>query len=157
MLTPDVIAAAGRSVLCWLATVDEQGQPNVSPKEVFALLPPRSVAIANIASPTSVRNVRHNARVCVSFVDVFVQKGYKLTGTARVIGPADPDYARWAAPLVAMAGRHFTILGVIAVDVLSVEPIIAPAYRFHPAGTTEQRQVADAMRRYRVRPAGDES
>jgi predicted pyridoxine 5'-phosphate oxidase superfamily flavin-nucleotide-binding protein len=25
-----------RTVLCWLATVDAHGQPNVSPKEVFA-------------------------------------------------------------------------------------------------------------------------
>jgi len=35
MLTPEVIDAAGRSVLCWLATVDDAGHPNVSPKEVF--------------------------------------------------------------------------------------------------------------------------
>ena len=30
-----VQAARARSVLCWLATVDAQGQPNVSPQEVW--------------------------------------------------------------------------------------------------------------------------
>ena len=87
MLTPEIIASAERSVLCWLATVDGQGQPNVSPKEIFRLMPPASLAIANIASPCSVRNVRANGKVCVAFVDVFVQKGYKLLGDARVISP----------------------------------------------------------------------
>ena len=34
VLTDAVRQAARRSVLCWLATVDAQCQPNVSPKEV---------------------------------------------------------------------------------------------------------------------------
>lgn len=37
LLTPAVRAAAQRSVLCWLATVDAQGQPHVSPKEVWTV------------------------------------------------------------------------------------------------------------------------
>jgi hypothetical protein len=35
--TPEIRAAVHRSVLCWLATTDANGQPNVSPKEIFAL------------------------------------------------------------------------------------------------------------------------
>jgi hypothetical protein len=83
MLSPEVLEYATRSVLCWLATADEAGQPNVSPKEIFAVFDSTHVVIANIASPTSVRNVLVNPRVCVSFVDVFVQKGFKVIGTAR--------------------------------------------------------------------------
>lgn len=30
-------AAIETSVLCWLATVDADGQPNVSPKEIFCM------------------------------------------------------------------------------------------------------------------------
>jgi len=47
----------GGSVLCWLATVDAQGQPHVSPKEVFAVFDEQHLVIAHIASPTSVKNV----------------------------------------------------------------------------------------------------
>lgn len=37
MLNPSVRAMARRSVLCWLATAEELGRPNVSPKEIFAV------------------------------------------------------------------------------------------------------------------------
>lgn len=36
-LTPEVRDAAARSVLCWFAIADAAGQPNVTPKEVFAI------------------------------------------------------------------------------------------------------------------------
>jgi predicted pyridoxine 5'-phosphate oxidase superfamily flavin-nucleotide-binding protein len=78
MLSSEVLNYASRSVLCWLATVDENGQPNVSPKEIFAVFDSEHLVIANIASPMSVRNIGVNPRVCVSFIDVFVQKGFKV-------------------------------------------------------------------------------
>ena len=69
MLSPETLACARKSMLCWLATVDAQGQPNVSPKEIF-----------------------------------------------------------------------------------KCEPILAPSYRLYPDETTEQAQVASAMRAYGVQP-----
>lgn len=153
MLTPEVQAAMERSVLCWLATVSEAGQPNVSPKEIYAPFDADHLVIANIASPTSVRNLLSNPSVCVSFVDVFVQKGFKVVGTARNIPRHAPDYAHWAQPLQAKAGPRFTIHSVMVVKVLSVEPILAPSYRLYPGETTEQSQITSAMRTYGVRPA----
>jgi predicted pyridoxine 5'-phosphate oxidase superfamily flavin-nucleotide-binding protein/catechol 2,3-dioxygenase-like lactoylglutathione lyase family enzyme len=149
-LTSEVVSFAKRSVLCWLATVDENGQPNVSPKEIFAPFDDEHLIIANIASPTSVRNLRMNQLVCVSFIDVFVQKGFKLVGTARNVGPEDAEYPYWSAPLHAMAGSKFPIHSVIVVKATSVEPIVAPSYRLYPAETTEQSQVEAAMRSYGV-------
>lgn len=40
LLNEPVREAARRSVLCWLSTVDAQGQPNASPKEVWAIVAP---------------------------------------------------------------------------------------------------------------------
>ncbi len=37
MLSIQMKESAARSVLCWLATIDETGQPNVSPKEIFGV------------------------------------------------------------------------------------------------------------------------
>lgn len=67
------------------------GQPHVSPKEVFAVVDDQHVVIANIASPHTVRNIAINPRVCLSFVDVFVQKGFKLQGLARTVVSGDTD------------------------------------------------------------------
>ena len=153
MLTEEITDCAGRATLCWLATVDATGHPNVSPKEVFAVFDAQHLVIAHIASPTSVRNIRVNDRVCVSFIDVFVQKGWKVSGSACLLGRDDAEYAHWVAPLRQMAGPRFPIHGVIVVQAQSVEPIIAPSYRLYPQETTEASQVAAALRTYRVQPA----
>lgn len=153
MLSAEVQEFARRSTLCWLATVDAAGQPNVSPKEMFAVLDARHLVIANIASPASVRNVAANPRVCVSFIDIFAQKGFKVLGLARNAQRQEADYDRWAASLEAMAGPRFPIRSVLVVRATSVEPIIAPSYRLYPDETTEQSQVESAWRTYRVRPA----
>ena len=156
VLSPDVLDAAHRSVLCWLATVDADGRPNVSPKEIYAAIDAEHLVIANIASPTSVRNVGINPLVCVSFIDVFVQKGFKVLGTAWYVRRHDVDFARWSALLEAMAGPRFRIHGVMVVRATAIEPILAPSYRLHAAQTTEASQVASAMRAYGVRPEGDD-
>jgi len=153
MLSPEVFNAAHHSVLCWLATVDEAGQPNVSPKEIFSVFENEHLVIANIASPTSVRNVACNPQVCVSFIDIFVQKGVKVIGTAMNVRREEPDFAQWVAPLQTMAGTRFPIRSVLVVKARAVEPIVAPSYRLYPAETTETSQVAAAMRAYGVRAA----
>ena len=152
MLTEEISDCAGRAILCWLATVDAIGQPNVSPKEIFAVFDAQHLVIAHIASPTSVRNIRSHDRVCVSFIDVFVQKGWKVSGSACLLGRDDAEYAHWVTPLTPMAGPRFPIHGVIVVQAQAVEAIIAPSYRLYPQETTEASQVAAALRAYRVEP-----
>ena len=147
--------AARRSVLCWLATVDADGQPNVSPKEVWAIADEQHVVVAHIASPVSARNIAQQPQVCLSFVDVFVQKGFKLIGTAQEISAHDPAFATWVRPLLPMVGQRFAIQSVLVLRVSSVAPIVAPSYRFYPAETTEASQVEAAMRVYGVQPLKD--
>ncbi len=152
LLNESVREAARRSVLCWLATVDAEGQPNVSPKEVWAIADDAHVVVANIASPMSVRNIAQQPQVCLSFVDVFVQKGFKLKGAAHEVCADDPAFARWATPLLAMVGQRFVIRSVLVIRVTSVAPILAPSYRFYPEETIEALQVDAAMRAYGVQP-----
>ena len=153
MLSPEVQECAAHSVLCWLATVNEVGQPSVSPKEIWAAFDATHLVIANIASPTSVRNIEINPRVCVSFIDVFIQKGFKVLGTAQNVRRHDPAFSRWSAPLEAKAGPRFPIRSVLVVQVVEVEPILAPSYRLYAPETTEATQIASAMRTYGVRSA----
>ncbi len=152
MLNEQVRHSIESSVLCWLATVDADGQPHVSPKEVFAVIDSQHVVIAHIASPHTVRNIAHNPKVCLSFVDIFVQKGFKLQGLARIIKLGDSDYLDWAEPLLAMVAGKFKIPSVIVAQIKAVDPIIAPSYRFYPEETTEQTQIEAAMSRYGVSP-----
>lgn len=135
MLSNEVQISAARSILCWLATVNEDGQPNVSPKEIFAAFDTEHLVIANIASPTSVRNIEVNPLVCVSFIDVFVQKGFKVTGAARNVRRKDTDFSHWAAPLEAKGlGSPFTACS------LSVLQRSNPSWRQAICSTQQKRQ-----------------
>lgn len=150
VLTDDVRQVARRSVLCWLATADAHGQPSVSPKEVWAIVDDEHLVVAHIASPGSARSIRHNAQVCVSFLDIFVQKGFKVIGVATELTPSAPDFSTWAQPLQAMVGDRFKIHGVFVIRAKEVHPIVAPSYVFYPADTTEEAQVQSALRTYGV-------
>jgi uncharacterized protein len=138
------------SVLCWLATVSAEGIPNVSPKEVFALHESGHLVIAHIASPQSIKNIQANAQVCVSMLDVFVQKGCKIKGHVRLVWPQEADFGYWAAPLLAITGTVFPVSAVMVVTITAVEAIVSPRYRLYP-DTTEAQQVASALETYGVR------
>ena len=128
MFTQDVLTYLDRSVLCWLATVDAEGHPNVSPKEVFTPYGEAQLLIANIASPVSARNISNNPHVCVSFVDVFVQKGYKIKGMATLMEPSHKDFSQVEAPLLTNTQGKFPIQSIFKIQTSSIQPIIAPSY-----------------------------
>ncbi len=145
--TADHLHWLGRSVLCWLATVDADGQPNVAPKEVFVPWGDDQLLIAHIASPVSARNIQHHPKVCASFVDVFAQKGFKLQGLATVMNPSEPGFDSLAAPLARITGDRFPLRGLIRVHVQASAPIRAPSYTFFP-DTTEAAQIRAAWLSY---------
>ncbi|MBH8580188.1 pyridoxamine 5'-phosphate oxidase family protein [Bisbaumannia pacifica] len=150
LITNEVRESVERSVLCWLATSDENGQPNVSPKEVFAIADGQSIVVANIASPHSAKNIRVNQKVCLSFVDVFVQKGFKIIGTAVEIKSSETEYSQWVSPILPMVGDRFPIYSIFIVRPIAAEPIVAPSYSLYPSETTEDSQVKSALRIYGV-------
>lgn len=57
MITDEVKEYIEKSVLCWLATCNNEGIPNVSPKEMFTYFDSNTLLIANIISPNSVENI----------------------------------------------------------------------------------------------------
>lgn len=146
----DLQAMAQRSVLCWLATVNSHGEPNVSPKEVFVVDDDAHVVIANIASPGSARNIRVNPQVCLCFVDVFAQKGVKVTGTATEFQSHETGYRRWQRLLEPLTGERFRVNSVFVVKIKKLEALLAPSYQIYPQETTEESQVQSALRTYGV-------
>lgn len=147
MLTSDVIRYIDKSVLCWLATSDADNYPNVSPKEAFTHLGEEYILIANIASPQTVQNILSNDKICLSFVEVFVQKGYQIKGTASIIDEKDDEFDVLAEPLLKMTKGKFPFSSLTKVKVEKVKPIIAPSYYMFP-DTTEAQQVESAIRTY---------
>lgn len=149
ILTEEIKKSIQESVLCWLATASIDGMPNVSPKEVFASFEETHLIIANIASPQSVRNVKENPQVCVSFIEIFVQKGFQLKGKASIIKKSDENYKKMEAELLKLTEGKFPFSTITSIEVETVKAIIAPKYILYPE-TTEQQQIESAMKTYGV-------
>ena len=149
LITDKVAESIESSVLCWLATVSADGTPNVSPKEAFLHDGDGRILIAHIASPQTLRNIEYNARVCVSFVNVFTQKGHKVKGTATISRESDTDNQRQWSLLADLVGNQFKILAVIAVRPTEIDEIIAPSYRVFP-NTTIEDMIQQSLKAYRV-------
>lgn len=148
MLTEEIKKSIDESILCWLATVDNTGSPNCSPKEIFTYFGDSQVIIANIASPESVNNLEANPNVCVSFVHVLKQKGFKLKGRAKYDVTGDA-YREQFELVQVLAGKSFPVKGVMVIEISSAKKIIAPGYYLVP-GTTEEIQIKNAKHAYSV-------
>lgn len=142
-----VIKAIDTCVLCWLATSSQDLVPNVSPKEIFTHFKDTHILIANVASPQSVKNIRENPQVCVSFIDILIQKGYQLKGKASLIKKREESFAEMEKRLLPMTGGKFPFHQIISIEVDQVKPIIAPRYLLFPE-TTEEEQIASARKMY---------
>ncbi|MAD96143.1 MAG: flavin-nucleotide-binding protein [Flavobacteriaceae bacterium] len=146
-LSEAVKSSISNSVLCWLATTDNQGQPNVSPKEIFADFRNEYIIIANIASPKTVKNIATNPKVCLSFIDILIQKGYQVKGTAEIIDKENRDFEELNKVLFKMAGDKFPYASITRIQVEQVKPILAPSYLLYPE-TKESDQIENAKKQY---------
>ncbi|MDM9630989.1 pyridoxamine 5'-phosphate oxidase family protein [Robiginitalea aurantiaca] len=146
-LSSEVKEYLDRSVLCWLATASAENVPNVSPKEIFTYFGRDKIIVANIASPQTVRNIGENAKVCVSFIDILVQKGFQVTGKAKITDKADSEFSEMEKILTGMTGGNFPFATITQITVEKVKPIIAPRYMLFPE-TTEKAQIESAKKTY---------
>lgn len=134
-------------VLCWLATASKDGQPNVSPKEVFLFKTKKELWIANIASPVSLKNIQENPKVCIFGVNIWSQKGFQWKGEATILGPQDHDFKKEEALFRTQLQGRFRIQHILKIAITSTKAVVAPSYFFYP-NTTEQDQINSAQNVY---------
>lgn len=149
ILNADILKYLDQSILCWLATSSSENFPNVSPKEIFAPYDKEYVIIANIASPNSIKNIQSNPNVCLSFVDVLVQKGYQLKGHASIITQNDESYSELSILIDTMTQGKYPYSSIIKIHIQSAKQILAPSYILFPE-TTEAQQIENAKKAYNL-------
>ncbi len=149
-LTTEIKEYISRSVLCWLATVSAENMPNVSPKEIFNYYGTNKIIVANIASPQTVRNIKQNENVCVSFIDILVQKGFQIKGTAKTIKKTDFEFSEMEKILTEMTGGNFPFSTITEIKVEQIKKIVAPKYILYPE-TTESEQIESAKKAYGIK------
>jgi uncharacterized protein len=150
VITPDMLAIIRGAMLCFVATVNDDGTPNLSPKASLTTRGDR-LLFADIASPRTVANLRRNPSIAVNVVDIFARRGYRFEGTAMVLPPGDPDYDSVAEWVWSVNGKTYPVDHVVSITVKRATPLSSPAYRFGE-GTTEESLRQSFLARYHVRP-----
>jgi predicted pyridoxine 5'-phosphate oxidase superfamily flavin-nucleotide-binding protein len=84
-LTDDMQRVVNQQRLGFVATVCPDGTPNLSPKGTTTVWDGDHLVFADIRSPNTVANLRHNPAIEINVVDPFVRKGYRFKGTATVL------------------------------------------------------------------------
>jgi predicted pyridoxine 5'-phosphate oxidase superfamily flavin-nucleotide-binding protein len=148
-ITDDMVAVIERAILSFVATVNPDGTPNLSPKASLTVRGDK-LFFADIASPRTIANLRGNPAIAVNVVDVFSRRGYRFNGIGTVIAPGEPDYDDIAEWVWSVNGKDYPVSAVVRIAVSEALPIVSPAYTFG-RGTTEQGLRDAFMAKYGVR------
>jgi predicted pyridoxine 5'-phosphate oxidase superfamily flavin-nucleotide-binding protein len=133
ILTPDMKRVVAEQKLGFVATVSDDGTPNLSPKGTMLVLDDDHLMFADIRSPATIANLRQRPAMEINFVDPFVRKGYRFKGTARVVARGASDFEQLLTrfPASSLMDRYKAI---VVLHVTKVAPLISPAY---DVGTSE--------------------
>ena len=144
-ITGDMEGIINQAILSFVATVNEDGTPNLSPK---ASLTVRNGVLyfADIASPQTIRNLGHNPAVEINVVDVFQRRGYRFTGRAIVLPPGDTDFHMITDWVRATNGQEYPVEHVVRIELASISPLLSPAHVFADPPRS-QEEIMDTYRR----------
>lgn len=145
-LSPAMQALIAEHRLGFVATVNADGSPNLSPKGTFVVLDDEHIAFLDIRSPGTSKNLASGSAVEVNFVDPISRKGFRFKGHAQVLESGDPACERLvqAEPLLARPADRYKALVVIAVE--RAAPLVSPAY---DTGASEAEVSATWRERFR--------
>lgn len=113
-----------RYPLCFVATVNEDGSPTVSPKGTVRAWDADHLVFADVASPRTVANVARDDRVHVNVVDHFARRGWRFSGRARVTD----DPAILAALRAEYPGEAYPFERAVLVRVEAAHELVSPSY-----------------------------
>lgn len=136
--------------LGFVATINADGTPNLSPKGTLAVWDDEHLVFADIASPNTSANLDRNPAMEINVVDPLIRRGYRFAATAVVhrggsTFESGVDFNEDRGTVEARA----RIRAVVVIAVASARPLRSPAYAL---GATEE----ELKSRYRKRLLDDE-
>ena len=115
--------------LGFVATVDVDGAPNVSPKGTFLVLDDEHIMFGELRSPNTVRNIAERPRVEVNFVDPIIRKGIRIKGNAHFAASGCEEFVALEPRFREVWGDLCDKLGgIVIIKVDKAAPLSSPAY-----------------------------
>jgi predicted pyridoxine 5'-phosphate oxidase superfamily flavin-nucleotide-binding protein len=127
ILTEEMQHMVRRIRLGYVATVCPDGSPNLSPKGTTTVWDDDHLVFADLCSPQTVANLRHNPMVEINVVDPLRRKGYRFKGPAQVLTEGDL-YEQIITFYEQRGTQRERIHSVVLVTVERAQPLLSPAY-----------------------------
>jgi predicted pyridoxine 5'-phosphate oxidase superfamily flavin-nucleotide-binding protein len=112
--------------LGYVATISEDGTPNLSPKGTIIAWGENTLAFADIRSPNTVKNLEKNPNLEINVVDPLLRKGFRFKGKGIIIKngqvyEAILDHYR-------QSGIKSPIGAIVLVEISAVLEVTSPLY-----------------------------
>ena len=130
--------------LGYVATISIDNTPNLSPKGTIMMLDKSHLSFADIHSPQTVENLRHNASIEINVVDPFSRRGYRFKGIAEIISTGDKFDT--IISHYKETGIKSSIKTIIAVKIEKLSELLSPLYDL---GYTEEELKAKWKKHYK--------
>ena len=114
--------------LGFVATVCEDGSPNLSPKGTCLVLDDDHIIFGEIRSPNTRRNLEHRPAMEINFVDQLSRKGFRAKGTATYIARGSAEFDALFGGFAQWGELSNKINGIVKLKVERALPLSTPAY-----------------------------
>ncbi|CAM2155334.1 Pyridoxamine 5'-phosphate oxidase-related FMN-binding [Pararobbsia alpina] len=128
-ITADAETVIERAILSFVATVNRDGRPSLSPKASLTVRNGR-LYFADIASRGTIQNLKRNASVEINVVDIFQRRGYRFSGRGVILLPGNDEYSMIAEWVRATNGPEYPVEHVVRIELTSISPLKSPAHIF---------------------------
>ena len=128
-MTDEMKSVVAHQRLGFVATVCEDGTPNLSPKGTLKVLDDERLMFADIRSPGTIANLRTNPSIEINVVDPLVRKGFRFKGRGEIVeSGVEFDRLLAAFSTAGPSDAPRRIRAIVVVRVEQVRPLISPGY-----------------------------
>ena len=126
MLTQEIKDFLDLQKLGYVATVNADGTPNLSPKGTIIGWTSDELAFADIRSPDTMNNLKKNPHVEINVIDPLTRKGYLFRGEAKIVN--DESLNKKILGNYREKGVKSPINAIVLVRVSEVSEVTSPLY-----------------------------
>lgn len=126
MITQEIKEFLDLQKLGYVATVNSDGTPNLSPKGTIIGWTDKTLAFADIRSPDTMNNLQTNPHVEINVIDPLLRKGYLFRGEAQII--QDKSLFEKILNHYRDNGVKSPINSIVLVKVTDVSTVTSPLY-----------------------------
>jgi len=125
ILTEEMKRVVAQQQLCYAASVTPDSKPNLSPKGSITFLSDDELGFADLASPGTIENLRHNPAIELNVVDRLPVGVFDLRKGRAEIVKNDPEAHRRIEQIL---GPEYPFEQVVKIRVETAAEVFSPVY-----------------------------